>query len=72
VQTYSYIDKNQYHSTYDQVLIDVLPWDSVYISRVKNLTENLAAKFARDTIVTYLNLVAGQISRRLFGALLTM
>jgi hypothetical protein len=65
VEMYNYIDKNQYHDTYGDVLNDVIPWGDVYLSRLKIFIQNLAAKYANDTTVTYINAIGGHISRGL-------
>jgi len=70
-QPYYYIDKNQQHPTFGQVVLGVLPWDSIYIIRVKNLIQHLASKYSNDTTVSYLNLIGGQISRNLPDTVLT-
>ncbi len=70
-QGYYYIDKNPIHPTFGQIVSGVLPWDSIYISRLKILYQNLAAKYANDTTVSYFNLIASQMSRNLPDTILT-
>ncbi|MBS7787305.1 T9SS type A sorting domain-containing protein [Flavobacterium sp. CYK-55] len=63
--SYSYVDNNPYHSTYGQVLTDNVPFDNIYINRVKNLLLWLSIKYANNPTVSYINAVGGQISRGL-------
>ena len=69
--SYRYIDKNSYHSTYLDTLNDVITWDRIYLDRVSNLIDKLAAKYAGDTTVSYFNLIGGQISRGLPDSVIT-
>jgi hypothetical protein len=68
---YSYIDKNVNHTTYLDTLQDVITWDNIYLSRVANLINKFAEKYATDTTVAYFNLVAGQISQGLPDSVIT-
>lgn len=70
-QKYYYIDKNTAHSTYLQVVSNVLPWDSTYISRYKNLLQHLSVKYASDSTVSYINAIGVAISRGLPDTVLT-
>lgn len=62
-QQYFYIDNNTYHTTYGQVVSDIVPFDDIYINRVKNLILQLSIKYANNPTVSYINTVGGQISR---------
>ena len=70
-QAYYYIDKNENHSTFGKVLSDVIPWDEVYIARVKMLLEKLAEKYANEETVSYINAIGGQFSRNLPDTIVT-
>lgn len=70
--SYLYIDRNTFHSTYLDTLRDVITWDGVYLSRVENLIDRLAEKYSRDTVVSYINLIGGQISRGLPDSVVTV
>lgn len=70
-QTYFYIDKNQYHPTYGEVFSNILPYDEIYLARVRNFIYRLALKYANDTTVSYVNAVASQISRALPDSVVT-
>lgn len=65
VQQYYYIDTNSAHSTYNQIVSGVIPWDTIYIKRYKILLQNLASKYANDTTVSYINTIGGAFSRNL-------
>lgn len=65
VLTYSYTDKNTYHQTYGEILQDVITWDKIYIDRFKIFFQNLAAKYAGNTTVSYVNSIGGFFSRNL-------
>ncbi len=69
--SYRYIDKNAYHTTYLDTLQEVIPWNDTYLNRISALTGKLAEKYAGDTTVAYLNLIAGQISRGLPDSVIT-
>jgi hypothetical protein len=69
--SYSYIDKNPNHATYLDTLKGVITWDNIYLSRVSNLINKFAEKYATDTTVAYLNLIGGQISRGLPDSVIT-
>ncbi|MCX6319715.1 MAG: hypothetical protein NTW29_20720 [Bacteroidetes bacterium] len=69
--SYSYIDKNTFHTTYLDTLKDVITWDNIYLDRVKNLISKFAEKYAADTTVAYFNLIGGQISRGLPDSVIT-
>ena len=62
-QSYNYVDNNPYHSTYGQILTDIVPFDDIYIDRVKNLLHQLSIKYANNPTVSYINAIGGQISR---------
>ncbi|MFZ4456190.1 MAG: T9SS type A sorting domain-containing protein [Bacteroidales bacterium] len=62
---YNYIDKNTAHATYGQVLSEVIPWDSTYVSQYKIFIQNLAAKYANNPVVSYVNTIGGNFSRNL-------
>jgi hypothetical protein len=62
---YFYVDGNTYHSTYGQIVSDVLPWDSIYIERFKNLIKKLSVKYSHDATVSYVNTIGGAFSRNL-------
>ena len=64
-QQYYYIDNNTAHPTYGQVVSGVIPWDSIYVKRYKILLQNLAAKYASNPNVTYINTIGGAFSRNL-------
>jgi len=70
-QQYYYIDKNSAHSTYGQVLSQVLPWDSTYVSQYKIFIQNLAAKYANNPVVSYVNTIGGHFSRGLPDTVIT-
>ena len=69
--SYSYIDRNTFHSTYLDTLKDVITWDNIYLNRITNLINKFAEKYAYDTTVAYFNLIAGQISRGLPDSIIT-
>ena len=71
VETYYYIDKNTFHSTYGQIVSDVIPWGDVYLDRLKLFIQLLANKYANDTTVSYVNAIGGNISRGLPDSVLT-
>jgi hypothetical protein len=71
VETYYYIDKNTFHSTYGQIVSDVIPWGNVYLDRLKLFIQQLANKYANDTTVSYVNAIGGNISRGLPDSVLT-
>ncbi|MDX2172200.1 MAG: T9SS type A sorting domain-containing protein [Bacteroidota bacterium] len=62
-QGYNYVDGNVNHPTYGQVLTNVVPFDSIYLSRVRNLLLQLSIKYANNPTVSYINAIGGQISR---------
>ena len=64
-QQYFYVDKNTNHPTFGDTLPDYVPWDSVFVSRVKNLNQKLGQHFSANPTVSYLNTVAGFFSRNL-------
>lgn len=68
---YYYIDKNTFHTTYGQVISDVIPWDTIYVNRYKILLQNLATKYANNTTVSYVNTIGGAFSRGLPDSVLT-
>jgi len=63
--SYYYIDKNNYHNTYGQVLSSILPWDDIYLNRLKILIKEMATKYADNNTVSYINAIGGNISRNL-------
>lgn len=69
--SYKYIDGNVNHTTYLDTLQDVITWDNIYLSRITNLINKFAEKYAADTTVAYFNLVSGQISRGLPDSVVT-
>ena len=71
VQHYYYIDNNTAHPTYGQAVSGNIPWDSIYVKRYKILLQNLAAKYASDTNVSYINAIGGAFSRNLPDTILT-
>lgn len=71
VKQYYYIDKNTYHSTYGQVISDDITWDTIYVNRYKVLLQNLAAKYANNTTVSYINTIGGAFSRGLPDSVIT-
>jgi hypothetical protein len=62
---YFYVDNNTYHSTYGQIVSDVLPWDNIYVERYKILISKLVEKYSLDTTVSYVNTIGGAFSRNL-------
>ncbi|MFZ4583061.1 MAG: T9SS type A sorting domain-containing protein [Paludibacter sp.] len=68
---YNYIDKNTAHTTYGQVLSEVIPWDSTYVSQYKIFIQNLAAKYANNPVVSYVNTIGGNFSRNLPDTVIT-
>ena len=68
---YNYIDKNKAHTTYGQVLSEVIPWDSTYVSQYKIFIQNLAAKYANNPVVSYVNTIGGNFSRNLPDTVIT-
>ena len=68
---YYYIDKNTYHSTYGDTLFSFIPWDDVYVDRLKKLITRLAEKYSTDSRISYWNLVSGQMSRNLPDSVVT-
>ena len=71
VQQYYYIDKNTAHSTYGHIVSNVLPWDSIYVSRYKNLLQQLAVKYSSNHTVSYINAIGVAFSRGLPDTVLT-
>jgi len=69
--SYSYIDRNSFHATYLDTLKDVITWDNIYLTRIRNLINKLAEKYAGDTTISYFNLIGGQISRGLPDSVIT-
>ena len=70
-QHYYSIDKNTAHSTYGQVVSNVLTWDPIYVNRYKNLLQHLSTKYAADTTVAYINAIGVAFSRGLPDTVLT-
>ena len=68
---YNYIDKNIAHTTYGQVLSEVIPWDSTYVSHYKIFIQHLAAKYANNPVVSYVNTIGGNFSRNLPDSVIT-
>ncbi len=68
---YNYIDKNTAHATFGQVLSEVIPWDSTYVSQYKIFIQNLAAKYANNPVVSYVNTIGGNFSRNLPDTVIT-
>ncbi|NVN96396.1 MAG: T9SS type A sorting domain-containing protein [Bacteroidetes bacterium] len=71
VQQYYYIDKNTAHSTYGHIVSNVLPWDSIYVIRYKNLLQQLAVKYSSNPTVSYINAIGVAFSRGLPDTVLT-
>ena len=71
VQQYYYIDKNTAHSTYGEVISNVVPWDSIYVGRYKNLLQHLSVKYASISTVSYINAIGVAFSRGLPDTVLT-
>ena len=71
IDTYYYIDKNTFHSTYGQVVTDIIPWSDAYLERLEIFIQQLAIKYANDTTVSYVNAIGGNISRGLPDSVLT-
>ena len=71
VAKYYYIDQNTYHSTYGDILYSFIPWDTVYVDRLKKLITHLAEKYSADSRISYWNLIAGQMSRNLPDSVVT-
>jgi len=69
--SYSYIDRNSFHTTYLDTLQDVITWNDIYLNRVNNLINKLADKYAADTTITYVNAIASHISRGLPDSVVT-
>ncbi|MCX6232453.1 MAG: T9SS type A sorting domain-containing protein [Bacteroidetes bacterium] len=70
-QKYYYIDKNTAHTTYGQVVSNVLPWDTTYVIRYKNLLQQLAVKYSSNATVSYINAVGVAFSRGLPDTVIT-
>ena len=68
---YYYLDKNKAHTTYGKVISNTLPWDSIYISRYKNLLLHLAYKYSSNSTVSYINAIGVALSRNLPDTILT-
>ena len=68
---YYYIDKNSAHSTYGQVVYNVIPWDSIYVIRYKNLLQHLSLKYSNNSTVSYINAIGVAFSRGLPDTVLT-
>jgi len=68
---YYYLDKNIAHATYGLALSDVLVWDSTYVSRYKIFIQNLAAKYANNPVVSYVNTIGSSFSRGLPDTVIT-
>ncbi|MBM3911552.1 MAG: hypothetical protein FJ350_00935 [Sphingomonadales bacterium] len=70
-QRYYYQDPSSSSPTFGQIVSDVIPWDSIYINRVKILLQNLATKYANQPLVTYVNAVGIHFSRNLPDSVLS-
>jgi hypothetical protein len=62
---YFYIDGNNNHTTYGQIVGSVIPWDTIYVKRYKNLISKLSAKYSNNNSVSYMNTIGGAFSRNL-------
>lgn len=71
VQQYYYVDNNTFHPTYGQVVSSSIVWDAVYVSRYQNLLQAMAAKYANNTTVAYVNTIGGSFSRGLPATVIT-
>ncbi|MBL0174562.1 MAG: T9SS type A sorting domain-containing protein [Ignavibacteria bacterium] len=68
---YFSIDENAFHSSYGQIVSDMLPWDTVHVRRYLILLKQLAARYASNPTVAYINTVGGAFSRNLPDSVLT-
>jgi hypothetical protein len=68
---YFSIDRNALHATYGRVVQDVLPWDTVHVHRYLVLLRELAARYASNPTVSYINTIGGAFSRNLPDSVLT-
>lgn len=68
---YFYIDKNTFSTTFGKTLTAVVPWDSFYVERYKNLLNQLSIKYATDSTITYINAVGVAFSRGLPDTIIT-
>lgn len=71
VAKYFYIDQNSAHSTYGDTLFSFIPWDKVYVDRLKKLFSGLGERYKADLRISYWNLVSGQMSRNLPDSVVT-
>lgn len=64
-QYYYYQEKNPNFPNNGQIVTGFIPWDTIYINRLKNFIFNLSVKYGNDTNVSYVNAVAVHMSRNL-------
>lgn len=64
-QQYYYVEKSSFSPNFGHIVSDVIPWDSTYVNRYKLFLQNLAAKYANNAVVTYVNAIGGNFSRGL-------
>jgi hypothetical protein len=62
-QTYSYLDRNPNHPTFGDTLFGYVPWDPVYVARIGSFLDSLGARYANEPVVSYCNVIAGNMSR---------
>ncbi|MFZ4401431.1 MAG: T9SS type A sorting domain-containing protein [Bacteroidales bacterium] len=70
-QHYYHIDNNSFHSTYGQIISDVITWDSIYVNRYRIFLQNLSTKYASNSTVSYINTIGGSFSRGLPDTVIT-
>lgn len=64
-ETYQYLDENKFHATYGDTLSGYITWDPIYVARLKSLIMALSEKYESEEVISYFNLVSGQMSRNL-------
>jgi hypothetical protein len=64
-ETYQYLDENKFHATYGDTLSGYITWDPIYVARLKSLILALSEKYESEEVISYFNLVSGQMSRNL-------
>jgi hypothetical protein len=64
-QFYYYQEKNPNSPNNGQIVIGFIPWDTIYINRLKNFILNHSVKYGNDSNISYVNAVAVHMSRNL-------
>lgn len=62
---YYFTEDNPASPSIGKVSSDIIPWDSIYVNRVKIFLQNLANKYANNSVVSYVNAIGVNFSRNL-------